>query len=44
MPLNDKQKKVKRAMKKEYGDKKGEQVFYAWENKQKSKAKRKGKK
>lgn len=27
--------KVMRAMKKEYGDKKGEQVFYATENKRK---------
>jgi len=33
MPLNEKGKKIKAAMKKEYGDKKGERVFYASENK-----------
>lgn len=32
MPLNKKGKKIKRAMVKEYGKKKGEQVFYASEN------------
>lgn len=33
MPLNKKGKKVMTAMKKEYGSKKGEQVFYASVNK-----------
>lgn len=33
MPLTKKGQKVKAAMKKEYGEKKGEQVFYASENK-----------
>ncbi len=33
MPLNSKGKKIKKAMEKEYGAKKGEQVFYASENK-----------
>lgn len=33
MPLTKKGKKVKAAMKKQYGAKKGEQVFYATENK-----------
>ena len=33
MPLNAKGKKIKAAMKKQYGAKKGEQVFYASENK-----------
>jgi len=33
MPLTDKGKKIKSAMEKEYGKKKGEQVFYASENK-----------
>lgn len=33
MPLTAKGKKVKAAMSKEYGKKKGEQVFYASENK-----------
>ena len=33
MPLNKKGKKIKSAMKKEYGGKKGEQVFYASKNK-----------
>lgn len=33
MPLTKKGKKIKAAMKKEYGSKKGEQVFYASENK-----------
>lgn len=41
MPLTKGMKKAKRAMAKEYGKKKGEQVFYAWENKKKSAAKRK---
>jgi len=33
MPLNAKGEEIKEAMKKEYGEKKGEQVFYASENK-----------
>lgn len=36
MPLTAKGKKIKAAMKKEYGSKKGEQVFYAYENKHKN--------
>lgn len=35
MPLTKTGKKVKRAMKKEYGTKKWEKVFYAYENKNK---------
>jgi len=37
MPLNKTQKKTKAEMEKTYGAKKGEQVFFAWENKQKKK-------
>lgn len=33
MPLTDKGKKVKKAVEKTYGKKKGKQVFYAMENK-----------
>jgi hypothetical protein len=33
MPLNAKGEKIKAAMKKQYGEKKGEEVFYASENK-----------
>ena len=33
MPLTTKGKKIKRAMDKEYGSKKGNQVFYASRNK-----------
>lgn len=33
MPLNKKGEEIKEAMEKEYGDKKGEEVFYASENK-----------
>ena len=33
MPLNKKGRKIKAAMKKAYGAKKGERVFYASENK-----------
>lgn len=33
MPLTSKGKKIKRAMKKEYGGEKGERVFYASQNK-----------
>ena len=37
MPLTKKGKKIKKAMKKTYGKKKGEKVFYASENKGKIK-------
>ncbi len=37
MPLTEKGKKIKKALKKEYGEKKGEQVLYAMENKGKVK-------
>ena len=33
MPLNKKGKEIKAAMTKKYGEKKGEEVFYASENK-----------
>ena len=33
MPLTEKGKKIKKAMEKQYGKKKGEEVFYASENK-----------
>lgn len=33
MPLTEKGKKIKRAMKRQYGKKKGESVFYASQNK-----------
>jgi len=33
MPLTEKGKKIKKAMEKQYGKKKGEEVFYAAENK-----------
>lgn len=32
MPLSDRGKKILKAMKKQYGDKKGKAVFYAMEN------------
>jgi hypothetical protein len=38
MPVN---KKEMKNLKKEYGAKKGKQIYYALENKQKAKAKRK---
>jgi len=44
MPLTSKGKKIKKAMTKEYGAKKGEQVFYASQNKGKIKGTHKGKK
>lgn len=43
MPLTKSMKKTKQAMEKQYGKKKGEQVFYAWENKQKKSKKKKRK-
>jgi len=33
VPLTDKGKKIKKAMKKQYGKKKGEKIFYATANK-----------
>lgn len=44
MPLTKKGKKIKRAMKKEYGSEKGERVFYASQNKGKIKGTHKGRK
>jgi hypothetical protein len=44
MPLTAKGKKVLAAMKKEYGTKKGEEVFYASANAKKIKGVHKGKK
>lgn len=44
MPLNKKGKKIMENMKKEYGDKKGESVFYAMENSGKLKGVKKAKK
>lgn len=44
MPLNKKGKKIKKAMEKTYGKKKGEKVFYASENKGKIKGVTKKKK
>ena len=44
MPLNKKGKKIKVAMEKEYGKKKGDSVFYASENKGKIKGVTKTKK
>ena len=43
MPLTKKGKKIKREMEKEYGKKKGDQVFYASENKGKIKGVKKKK-
>ena len=33
MPLNKKGKKIMKSMKKQYGKKKGEKIFYAFKNK-----------
>jgi hypothetical protein len=44
MPKTKKGKKIMAAMKKEYGSKKGEEVFYASANKGKIKGVHKGKK
>jgi hypothetical protein len=44
MPLTKKGKKMKKAFEKEYGKKKGEDVFYAYENKHKGKGIKKGNK
>ena len=43
MPLNKKGKKIKKAMEKQYGKKKGQAVFYAMENSGKLKAVKKNK-
>jgi hypothetical protein len=37
MPLTEKGKKIKKSMQKQYGKKRGEQVFYATKNKGKIK-------
>ncbi|GAG55112.1 unnamed protein product, partial [marine sediment metagenome] len=44
MPLTEKGKKILRAMRKQYGEEKGERVFYASINKGKIKSAHKGKK
>ena len=44
MPLSFKGRKIKRAMEKEYGEKKGDQVFYASENSGRIKGLRLGRK
>jgi len=44
MPLTAKGKKIKKAMEKEYGKGKGEEVFYASQNKGNIKGTHKGKK
>lgn len=44
MPLTKKGKKIKKAMAEQYGKKKGEQVFYASQNKGTIKGTHKGKK
>ena len=44
MPLTDKGKKIMKSMKKQYGKKKGETVFYASRNKGVIKGVEKGKK
>ncbi len=43
MPLNKKGKKIKKAMEKQYGKKKGQTVFYAMENSGKLKGVKKNK-
>ena len=43
MPLTKKGKEIMSAMDKEYGDKKGKQVFYATANKKKETPKKKSK-
>ena len=43
MPLNKKGKKIKKSMVKQYGKKKGEDVFYAMENSGKLKGVKKNK-
>jgi len=44
MPLTPKGKKIRKAMRKEYGAKKGDRVFYASENSGRIKGVAKGKK
>jgi hypothetical protein len=41
MPLTKSGEKVKKAMSKEYGSKKGKEVFYAWMNKKDKKTQKK---
>ena len=43
MPLNEKGKKIMKSMKKQYGKKRGEEVFYASKNKGKIKGVKKKK-
>jgi len=43
MPLNKKGKKIKKAIEKQYGKKKGQTVFYAMENSGKLKSVKKNK-
>tara|TARA_E500000318_G_C3486587_1_gene182601 strand:- start:564 stop:710 length:147 start_codon:yes stop_codon:yes gene_type:complete len=43
MPLNKKGKKIKKAMEKQYGKKKGQTVFYAMKNSRKLKGVKKNK-
>lgn len=38
MPLNKTGKDIKKNFEKEYGKKKGDNIFYAWENKKKHNA------
>jgi hypothetical protein len=44
MPLTKKGKKIKRSMEREYGEEKGERVFYASQNKGSIKGTHKGRK
>jgi len=44
MPLTSKGRKIKKAMQKQYGKKKGEEVFYASQNKGTIKGTHRGKK
>ena len=44
MPLTNEMAKIKKAMLKTYGKEKGEEVFYAWENKHKQMKKKYGRK
>lgn len=43
MPLTKLGRKIEKSFKKEYGKKKGEKVFYAWENKNKGMTEKKKK-
>lgn len=44
MPLTKKGKRIKGEFIKEYGKKKGESIFYAWENKNKTRGVKRGSK